>query len=322
MPSILTKEEIDALLTAARERPGAGGAQDVRGEAAAYDFRRPDRVSREQLQSVQDLHDRFARDVATSLSAYLRTGVEATVASVESVTYADFLASLPDPTVFYALALPPFDGLAALELNPAVASLMIDRLLGGAGTAQATLGALTEIEQHVMDAVVAVLIEGLSGAWRRVLDVRFNVHGRDAKPAVLHVASPGDAMLLVAVDVRVGDARGMLSLCLPAGLAARMLQGWRSGRRDPSPADASHLARNLARVAAPVTAVLRATLEARDILAIQPGDVLSLGRTVREPIEVCVWNTVKLLARPAGTEDGLGLAVASWAGAAESEGPQ
>lgn len=321
MPSLLSQEEIDALLAAARERPGSG-SQDGTVEAAAYDFRRPDRVSREQLQALQALHDRFARDVATSLAAYLRTGVEATVATVESVTFADFLASLPDPTVFYALALPPFDGLAALELNPAVASLMVDRLLGGPGTPASATRGLTEIEQHVVDAVVGVLLEDLGAAWRRVLDVRFKVHGRDAKPAVLHVASPGDAMVLVAVDVRIGEARGMLSLCLPAGIAARMPQGWRSGRRDPSPADASHLARNLARVTAPVTAVLRATLEARDILAVQPGDVLSLGRTITEPIEVCVWNTVKLLARPAGTGDGPGLAVELWADKAESEGPQ
>ena len=100
---------------------------------AAYNFRRPDRISKEQLRSLHFLHDRFAHNVSTSLSAFLRSVTEVTIVSVEQFAYSEFLMSLPEQTAFYAVSLDPLDGVAAVELNPAVAFTMVDRLLGGTG---------------------------------------------------------------------------------------------------------------------------------------------------------------------------------------------
>lgn len=154
MGKILSQEEIDALLGSAREieREASREPAEVAGsEATLYNFRRPDRVSKEQIRSLHFLHDRFARNVATSLSAYLRSATDVNVVSVEQFTYSEFLMSLPDPTAFYALSLQPIDGLGALELNPSIAFAMIDRMLGGTGRPPSLSRALTEIEQNVVD---------------------------------------------------------------------------------------------------------------------------------------------------------------------------
>src|SRR6185369_6967039 len=133
MSKMLSQDEIDALL--ASSAVSAHGARERRvkkeaplSSATRYNFRRPDRVSKEQIHSLHFLHERFARNVATSLSAYLRAMTEVSVVSVEQFSYSEFLTSLTDPTAFYALAIPPFDELAALEINPSIAFAMIDRM--------------------------------------------------------------------------------------------------------------------------------------------------------------------------------------------------
>lgn len=315
MPSLLSPEELKALLPSPR-----GALREGRdGDPVRYDFRRRDRVSKEQIRAMQMLHDRFARELSTSLSAYLRIGTEVALACVETFTYSEFLGSLPDPTVFCSLGLPPFEALGALELHPQVAFAMIDRMLGARVAPGQTSRALTEIEQNVVDGVLGLILENLGVAWRRILDVQFRIHARETRPQILPVAAPGDVMVLVAFDVHVGETRGTLNLCLPAAVAADMPQGWQGARRDPSPVEARQFALNLARVSVPLSAVLRAQLPAGDILALRPGDLISLGRPAGGPIEVRAWDTVKLVTRPVRSANGLGLAVQSWAGEAEGE---
>ena len=84
MSKILSQDEIDALLSSSAEsvRPERQD-EPIVGPVICYNFRRPDRVSKEQIHSLHFLHDRFARNVATSLSAYLRSITELAVVSVE-----------------------------------------------------------------------------------------------------------------------------------------------------------------------------------------------------------------------------------------------
>ena len=180
MNRILSQDEIDALVhpdTTQREEEVRSSGGDV----IAYNFRRPDRVSKEQQRSLHFLHDRFARNLSTSLSAFLRAMTNVSMLSVEQFTYSEFLMSLPDPTAFYSIAMPPLDGLGALEINPSVAFAMVDRMLGGTGDSPAPNRALTEIEQNVMDSVVKLILEHLTETWRAITDVRFRIAGRETR---------------------------------------------------------------------------------------------------------------------------------------------
>src|SRR5690349_23740964 len=105
----------------------------VSSGVVSYNFRRPDRVSKDELRSLHLLHDRFALNVSTSLSAFLRSMTEVSIVSVEQFAYSEFLMSLPDPTAFFAIGMSSFDGVGAMEMNPSVAFTMVDRLLGGTG---------------------------------------------------------------------------------------------------------------------------------------------------------------------------------------------
>ncbi len=308
MSKILSQDEIDALLSvpdkAGAVAPGPGDAAAARKAPAGvsqYNFRRPDRVTRDQIHSLHMLHDRFARNISTSLSAYFRTMTEVAVVSVEQISYSEYLMALSDPTAFYALAVPPFDDLGALEISPPIAFAMVDRMLGGVGAAASINRALTEIEQHVVDAVVRLLLESLTETWRPMADMAFGIRGRETRPQMLQVAAPSETIVMVAFDMRIGDARGILNLCLPAAIvettSSQFSQAWARPQREPTLAERLWLRENLARVPLPVSAVLESRFTARDLMSLQIGDVVSLGVAVSEPIDVQIGAVLKFKGR-------------------------
>lgn len=303
MGKILSQDEIDALLGSAATLQSAS-ADSPAGPSKpyiTYNFRRPDRVSKEQIRSLHFMHDRFARNIAQSLSAYLRAVTDVSIVSVEQFNYSEFLMSLPDPTAFYAVSLQPFDGMAALELSPSVAFTMIDRMLGGNGSTVAPNRGLTEIEQNVIDAVVRLLLENITELWKPVGGLQFAIHARETRPQMLQISAPNEIFILLVFDVRIGDARGMLNLALPAtvieSLGSSFSQGWARHRKEQTDLDRARLAENLGRIPMPVAGLLESTLLAEDLLQLQAGDVLALGRAVSEPIDVKVNGSSKFAGR-------------------------
>ena len=300
MGKILSQDEIDALLGS------ASTLQQTRGSEASpantksyitYNFRRPDRISKDQIRSLHFVHDRFARNIAQSLSAYLRAVTDVSIVSVEQFNYSEFLMSLPDPTAFYAVTLQPFDALAAIELSPSVAFTMIDRMLGGNGTAVQLTRALTEIEQNVVDAVVRLLLESLTELWKPIGGIQFGVHARETRPQMLQISAPNEIFILLVFDIRVGDARGVLNLAVPAtvieAVGGNFSQGWHRTRKEQTSKDRQRLLENLGRISMPLTALLDSHLSAGDLLQLAPGDVLTIGRSVREPVDVKVAGSSK-----------------------------
>jgi flagellar motor switch protein FliM len=325
MGKILSQDEIDALLGSASTLQQTGRTEAVLSKSyITYNFRRPDRVSKDQIRSLHFVHDRFARNIAQSFSAYLRAVTDVSIVSVEQFNYSEFLMSLPDPTAFYAVSLQPFDALAALELSPSVAFTMIDRMLGGNGTAVQLTRALTEIEQNVVDAVVRLLLESLTELWKPIGGIQFAVHARETRPQMLQVSAPNEIFILLVFDIRVGDARGMLNLAVPAtvieAVGNNFSQGWHKTRKEQSPKDRHRLIENLGRISMPVTALLDSRLSAGELLQLAPGDVLAIGRPVREPVDVKVAGSSKFAGRLVRLQHSSGVLVEAQAPAVALEG--
>jgi flagellar motor switch protein FliM len=315
MGKILSQEEIDALLSGRTDaaEPAPSEAMVEAQAVIRYNFRRPDRVSKEQIHSLHFLHDRFARNVSTAMSAYLRSIIELSVVSVEQFSYSEFLMSLADPTAFYALAIPPFDELGALEINPTIAFAMIDRMLGGVGKVATPNRSLTEIEQNVVDSVVKLLLDALTETWRPIVDLAFGIRGRETRPQMLQVAAPNETVLMVVFDMKVGEVRGMVNLCLPVNLVettgSHFAQAWHRQRREPNAVEREWVQENLSRVPVSVNALIQAHLTARDLIAMMPGDVVSLGVATHKPLDVMVGNTLKFKGRLSAESGRIGLRI-------------
>jgi flagellar motor switch protein FliM len=314
MSQILSQDEIDALTEAAARTTDSSREEGASGpNVLRYNFRRPDRVSKEQIHSLQFLHDRFARNVATSLSAYLRVVTELSVVSVEQFSYSEFLMSLTDPTAFYALGIPPFEELAALEINPAIAFAMVDRMVGGVGKSQPMARAMTEIEQNVVDSVVKLLLESLSETWRTIAKLTFNIRGRETRPQMLHVAAPNEIVIMVVFEVKIGESRGMMNLGIPASIVeasgAQFAKAGERHRRPPTDVERAWLRENLSRVPMHVTALLESRLTTRELLAIGPGDVVSIGVPAHRPVDVRVGDNLKFQGRLTADGERLGIRI-------------
>jgi flagellar motor switch protein FliM len=320
---ILSQEEIDSLIAST---PPDAGRQERSAPVIAYNFRHPDRVSKDQIRSLHFLHDRFARNATASLSAFLRTTTELSIVSVEQFAYSEFLLSLPDPTAFYAIAMPPHEALAALEMNPGVAFAMIDRILGGNGETAAPARALTEIEQNVADAVVKVLLEHLTETWKVATDIHFQIHARETRPQMLPVASSNEVVVLVTFDLKVGEARGLLNICVPASLieasGTNLILGHQTARRERTPTEERWLAESLGRIPLSVSADIETKLKTRELISLREGQILSLGVPAETNVNIRVGHLVKFKGRLAATNGRGAVLVTRKAGENPSDGAQ
>ena len=139
---VLSQAEVESLLSAMaagaeaaagcrRRRPAAGRCPRRREKITPYDFKRPERVGKEQMRALQTLHEGFGRNFGAGLSALLRSIVEVKLTSVDQLTYSEFVFSLENPTCFNLLKAEPLEGNLILDINPSILYPIIDRLLGG-----------------------------------------------------------------------------------------------------------------------------------------------------------------------------------------------
>src|SRR5262245_30907530 len=150
-----------------------------------YNFKRPDRVSKNQIRSLHFIHDRFARNVSSSISAYLRTVVEVSLQDIAQVSYAEFLNTLSVPTCYTGISMKPLDGLAALEIGSSMVFSMIDRLLGGVGRPISSPRPMTEIEQKIIQGVLKLIVDNLCESWRPVYPIEFFVITTETNPLMV-----------------------------------------------------------------------------------------------------------------------------------------
>ncbi len=175
MTEVLSQDEIDQLLTAissgevSTEEPVA---QVDQRKIKIYDFKRPDKFSKDQIRTVSIMHETFARQTTTALSSQLRSLAHVHVASVDQLTYEEFIRSIPNPTTIAVINMDPLKGSAILEIDPAVTFSIIDRLFGGQGEGAKFTRELTDIEASVIEGIIVRILGNLREAWATVIDLR------------------------------------------------------------------------------------------------------------------------------------------------------
>lgn len=292
---LLTKEEMSSLLESNDNGTSESGK---RRRVLPYNFRRPDRIPREQIRSLYLMHDLFAHSLTSSLPVLMRTMSIVTLMSVEQQAYAEYLQGLTDPTALFTLSMHPLPGVAAIELSPTVAFPVIDRLLGGVGQELDNPRAVTEIEQRILEGFLKVVTDDLRATWKPLADLDLQVLGRETRPQMLQIVAPNEAVLTIVFQVQIADARGTMSLCLPAITLEPVIQNLNqsvySRSREVPPEQTRALLDILTHVRFPVAAELRGTKALiDDLLNLSPGDVLRLDHRVDQAIAVSVGGVIK-----------------------------
>jgi flagellar motor switch protein FliM len=180
-----------------------------------YDFKKPDKFSKDQIRTVSIMHETWARLFTTSLSALLRSLVQVHVYSVDQLTYGEFICSVSNPTTLALVTMDPLKGSAILEIEPPVTFSLIDRLFGGEGESGEVSRDLTDIEQAVMEEVVTRALAGLRESWSRVVDLRPCLSGIETNPQFAQIVPPTEMIVLVTLEARINQAKAPINLCLP-----------------------------------------------------------------------------------------------------------
>jgi flagellar motor switch protein FliM len=285
----LSQQEIDAVFqsTQGRQTERAGTKR-----AALFDFRRPDRIAKSQLRAIHQLHDNFVRNLVSSLSAYLRSYLIINLVSVEQLSYSEFLECLPSPTCIASLSLKPYDGNAVLELNSSLIFPILEILLGGDGKLQfSSQREITEIEQVLLDGLFRLILRDLREAWKFVTQIDFAIDTIETEPQFLQILAPTEAVVAVAIEIRIGDSIGMMNIAMPSIIIKMMRQKfdqqW-SLRKSASTDQEQSRVLDLIRTSALRSEVLLVGphLLLKDLMNIEEGDILSFEYPTARPLDL------------------------------------
>ena len=289
MGDVLDQSEIDALLDAMGADAdalltGAEGGQSAepRRDVYDYDFKRPERISKDQMRALEGLHENFARSFGASLSSFLRSIVEVSVAGVEQLTYSEFIYSLPNPTCFNLLKCEPLKGQMCLEVSPLIIYPIIDRLLGGSSEELfVPQRPLTEIELRLSRQILDRALRALTDTWLALAPVKFDLADTESNPHLVQIVAPTETVVIVGFEIKTGQRTGTMSFCVPYTVIEPIIgklgtQSWLVGE---TPKDAEAGQKTLVNSMRLARLGLRAflgetTMTMNDLMNLQVGDVI------------------------------------------------
>lgn len=326
---ILSQNEIDNLLASLTAGTGGAGAhnedehqnfvtlpivsydnrsieEEEHKGFKLYNFRRPDKFSKDHLRALQDIHKEFSRQLGLILSAYLRMHIDIDVVSVDQLTYDEFIRSMPNPITIGILELAPLPGQILLGMSHEVTSSIVDRMLGGNGLSETKPRELTDIEESLVKKVFDKIVKTLEGAWKTVFPIKGEVVGMDNNYSLIQIANPGEIVALITLEIQMSSRySGLLSLCFPYPVLETIIGQLSSqhifqakGITNTSEEKQKILAK-LNNTNVEVKVLLGNTnISIQDLIELKTGDVLKLDNSVNDKLIISVNNLAKFLGRP------------------------
>ncbi|MDU7693342.1 MAG: flagellar motor switch protein FliM [Helicobacter sp.] len=326
MSKILSQDELDELLTddetqepldpidapdphdapqEALDLVDAPDPHDTPQEALVipYDFRRPNRVSKEQLRAFRGIHDKMARSLSAQISSIMRSIAEFSLQDVVQMTYGEFVATLQSPTSFNVFSMKPMDASGILEISPDIAFSMIDRLLGGKGNSYDSEREFSDIELNLLDSILKQIMQTLRDVWAPVVDIYPSVDAKESSPNVIQIVTQNEIVIAVSFIANISQNSGSINICYPVISLDGFLS--RLANRDLVLSETSNKkSRNkelqalLGGASVDLSAILGSIkLSLGDVFDLKIGDVLRLNSRVSDDIIVSVDNRDKFKAK-------------------------
>jgi flagellar motor switch protein FliM len=301
---ILSQQEIDDLLNAlVAGEVNVDEIQETTQEkkVSVYDFRRPKKFAKDQMRTLQIIYENFARLAASYFSGILRTYCQIDVISVEPQTYHEFINSLPDPAVMGIIEFRPLKGSIVLEFSPSIVYAIIDRMLGGIGTAPEKIRDFTEIEIVLIERIIRQLIPIMNDSWANVLETDFVLEHIETNAQFAQIVSPNETIAIVTLDAHIGDVEGMINVCIPHMVIEPIIKQlttkyWFSAKLadEVTQEHSNLLTHQLKTTELELRAILGNTyITVEDFIGLQKGDVIRLDKKVDEDAVIYVENVKK-----------------------------
>lgn len=310
MPEQLSQSQIDALL-----KKMASGGEDVQEEKQKikeYDFKSPKKFTQEQLKAMDGLYETFSRMLASFFSGLLRTVCEITVVQIEEQRYYEYNNALPDTALVGLVEMRPenkrYEGSTfILDMSTSVGFYLVDRVLGGPGSGFNLSRDYTDIEIAILTNIIDKITQRLQETWQNNLPISANLAEIQTNARLLQVFAPEDVVLIVILNVKLGQVEGNLNICMPAEFLESVMHTFslRYARpakhqdRDKEEQKKRIILENVCESDMEIRVIFdQFQLELQEIMQLQPDDVIPLAKRVDSDVLVTVdkipWFTAKL----------------------------
>lgn len=326
MSDILSQNEIEQLLSTLSNEVGASPGMAGFGAASTpkntndtqaaqrmmrtssvsyelYDFRRPDKLSKDQLRTLGMLHDTFARAAGSSMSAQTRSSINIEMISMEQIPYDEYLRSI-SASVFGIVSLPPLSGQIVVEMETSLIFALVDKMLGGPGR-PVERNMLTEIEKPLVKSILERMLSSLKQAWEAVVVVAPVVDGLETSSQFVSVAPPNDIVLVILFEVKIGEVRTAMSLCIPYLVLKPITvklsaQKWfASSSRRQSPQTRRLMTSQVTSSQVELSVLLgKSKMAFEEFYQIKVGDVIKLDQDTQKDLTLLIGNVPKYKGRP------------------------
>ncbi len=274
-----------------------------------YNFKRPDKFSKDQLRALETIHEAFARNCGLLFTSFLRTNVEIDVVSVDQLTYNELVRSMPRPISVGIIEGQPFVGQMLLGISHEVTMCIIDRMLGGTGSNRNKPKDLSDIESNMMQRTFGKVLKHLSDSWKGIAPVKYNLKAFEESYHLIQITPPGEIVAAITLEVTIGNQdSGLISLCYPypmlehyiESLSSSHLFSTKDSEHDESePTFEKELLEKMHYANVPVAVLVGGTsMSVRQMLELKPNDVIRLDRLAGSDLLLCLNHKPKFFCQP------------------------
>lgn len=312
MPDVLSQDEIDNLLKALSS--GELDVEEMKGtdekQVKNYDFARPSKFSKEHLRTLEIIFEHFGRLLATNLPAYLRKSVNVDIVNSEVVIYSEFSNALSNPVLLGVVSMKPLAGNMVMEMASNLGFAIVDRLLGGTGTALDKERDFSEIELTIIERIFSICVNLLKEPWENVIKVTPRLERIETNSQFAQIISPTETIAIITINLKIGDVEGLMNICLPYTLLEPVMDKlntkfWFSNMQEKDPTMYGEVIENvISKTKVPIKAILgESKVNVSDFVNLQIGDIIKIDKKVDQELDVYVGNIKKFNALPGYFED-------------------
>ena len=326
MSEVLSQQEIDNLLAALStgELDASDMQETTEKQVKDYDFKRPVKFSKEHLRTLEIIFEHYGRLLSTNLQVYLRKNVQVTVNSSETVTFSEFSNALSSPVILSIVNFAPLTGNIIMELSLNIGYVIIDRMLGGKGTAIERTKDFSEIEMAILEKILVICMQMLRDPWKNVVELNPMLDRIETNPQFAQIIAPSDMIAIVTLNIRIGDVEGLMNICLPFFTLEDIMDNlntkfWYSTIHESTDVNyQEYLEALVKRVSVPVRAMLgTSSISVSDFMNLQIDDIIRLDSEINGDLIVYVGNIRKFTAVPGSSKEKYAVQVTSVLGEEE-----
>lgn len=303
MSEVLSQSEIDALLNALST--GEVDVEEIQEtdnskKARKYDFKNPQKISKEQLKTLEVIHENFGRFMQTFLTGYLRAPVKIEILTVDQFAYSEYSNALPNPTFLSIIDFRPLNGQILLDISPNIIYTIIDRLLGGDGLDRQEVRGFTEIELSLLKKIMQKVVVDLKEAWSNVVELKPILDKIETNPQFAQIVPPNETIALITMSIEIGSLEGLMNICIPYILLEPILEKlntrywFTTSTKKSTPDEIKAIKNRILQTTVPIVVEVGSTyIPIKDILNLNPGDVIKLDNNSSKIVSIKVGSKTK-----------------------------